>query len=135
MPPDWAAVTDPPALRAMLRDGVQGLRGARREALARYALVVYAAQQPRLQASLARWRDDIVRASAPVFAALGASDAELAARVYVAGADGILLHVFSAPSGDLDARLDAVLDALIDAALTISVGTRPRRPRRSAGRG
>ncbi|QQS02223.1 MAG: TetR family transcriptional regulator [Austwickia sp.] len=110
-------VSDPGVLRASLRAGARALLDGRREALARYALVVHAAQEPRLQASLAHWRGAIVMATAPVMALLGARDAEGAARVFIAGVDGLLLHRLSAPWGVTDAQLDAMVDALLAGSL------------------
>jgi len=111
--------TDPALLRAVLRGGVRALIAGRREALARYALVVHAAQEPRLQASLARWRAAIVDVAAPLMAALGSEHPEAAARFFVAGADGLLLHLLSAPWGATDADVDAMAEALITGALAV----------------
>lgn len=112
------SATDPEALRTMLRAGVRALLDGRREALARYALVVQAAQEPRLQDSLTRWRGAIVAGTAPVMAALGASDPEAAARLFIAGADGLLLHRLSAPALDTSG-LDVMIDALLVGALQL----------------
>lgn len=119
VPPDPYAVTDPQLIRAMLRGGVTALYSSRREALARYALVVHAAQHDRLQRSLGRWRHELVAQVSPVMAALNAANPTAAARVYVAGTDGLLLHAFSAPWPGVDGELDALADALLDGALAV----------------
>ncbi len=120
VPTNPAALTDPDAVRRMLRGGVGALFDSRREAIARYQLVVHAAQQPRLQESLGRWRGSVVAQATPVFAALGASDPERSARLFVAGADGLLLHAFSAPWPQLEADLDGLVDGLVAGALSLA---------------
>lgn len=120
VPPDPTALTDPDAVRRMLHGGVRALFAARREAIARYQLVVYAAQQPRLQESLGRWRSSVVAQATPAFAALGATHPDRSARLFVAGADGLLLHAFSAPWAQLEADLDRLVDGLVAGALSLS---------------
>ncbi len=120
MPAGPAVLTDPDAIRRMLRAGVRALFTARREAIARYQLVVYAAQNPRLHASLGRWRGSVVAEATPAFTALGAVEPQRSARLFVAGADGLLLHAFSAPWPQLEADLDGLVDGLVAGALSLS---------------
>ena len=103
---------DPDAVRAMITAGACALFESPREARARYALVVHAAQEPRLQGSLRHWRGAIVEATAPFMAALGSTAPQASARAFIAGVDGLLLHRLSTPDAWEGEPLGPIVDAL-----------------------